>query len=89
MHDLRPGYVIVRYFYKDGILPTHTKSAFKEYKIMTVQSIIAKNGLIFMVKVLKFSSEIPLYIRNLIPLNSPSHHPSHEATAECIRHCTV
>ena len=42
---------------------------------MTVQSIIAKNGLIF-------SSEIPLYIRNLIPLNSPSHHPSHEATAE-------
>ena len=40
-----PGYV--RYFYKIGILPTHTKSAFKEYKIMTVQSIIAKNGLIF------------------------------------------
>ena len=64
-----PGYVT--YFYKDGTLPTHTKSAFKEYKIVTIQSIIAKNGIIFMGKVLRFSSEIPLSIRNLIPINSP------------------
>ena len=33
-------------------------------------------------KVFRFSSEMPLFIRNLIPLNSPSHYPSHEATAE-------
>ena len=80
MRAVMPG--CLRYFDEDGILPTHTKSAFKEYKIMTVQSIIAKNKLIFTGKVLRFSSEIPLSIRNLIPLNSPSHHQSHEATAE-------
>ena len=33
-------------------------------------------------KVLRFSSEIPLSITNLIPLNSPSHHASREAIAE-------
>ena len=37
MRAVMPGYV--RYLYKDVTLPTHTKSAFKEYKIMTVQSI--------------------------------------------------
>ena len=45
-------------------------------------------------KVLRFSSEIPLFITNLKPLNSLSHHPSHEATAEWLdaygtAHCTV
>ena len=71
-----PGYV--RYFYKDGVLPTHTKPVFNDYKIMTIQSIIAKNGLILMGKILRFSSKIPLLIKNLIPPNSPSHHASHE-----------
>ena len=43
-----PGFV--KYFYKDGIIPSHTKPAFKEYNILTVQSMIAKNALMFMRK---------------------------------------
>ena len=78
MRAVMPGYV--RYYYKDGILPTHTKPAFKEYNIMTVQSIIAKNGLLFMGKVLRFSSEIPKSIKDLIPKNSPSHSVCHEVS---------
>ena len=80
MRAVMPGYV--KYYYKDGVLPTHTKPAFREYNIMTVQSIIARNGLIFMGKVLRFSSEIPQSIRNLIPPNSPSHHASHETNID-------
>ena len=91
MRAVMPG--CLRYFDEDEILPTHTKSAFKEYKIMTVQSIIVKNKLIFTGKVLRFSSEIPLSIRNLIPLNLPSHSPpiprSNRRMVRRIRHCTV
>ena len=43
-----PGFV--KYFYKDGIIPSHTKPAFKEYNILNVQSMIAKNALMFMRK---------------------------------------
>ena len=82
---------LCRYSYKDGILPTHTKSAFKEYKIITVQcsKYHRKNGLIFMGKVLRFSSEIPLSIRNLIPLNSPPIPRSNRRMVRCIWHCTI
>ena len=43
-----PGFV--RYFYKDGVIPTPTKSAFNEHKILTVHNIIAKKYIIFYVK---------------------------------------
>ena len=42
MRTVMPGYV--QYFYEDGITPAHTKSAFKEYNILTVQSIKAKTA---------------------------------------------
>ena len=35
-----PGYI--RYFYKDGVIPTHTKTAFNDFNILTVHNIIAK-----------------------------------------------
>ena len=43
MRAVISGYV--RYFYKDGIMPTHTKSALKKYRIMTVQIIMNKTDL--------------------------------------------
>ena len=46
-----PGYV--RYLYKDVVLPTHTKPAFKQYNIRTVKSVVAKNVLILMSKILQ------------------------------------
>ena len=63
-----PGYV--KYCYKDGVLLTHIKSALKNYciSILTVQIIVAKNALIFMSKILRFTSDMPRSIRNLFHL---------------------
>ena len=36
-----PGFI--QYNYRDGITPGHTKEYFNEYKILTVQNIIAMN----------------------------------------------
>ena len=44
-----PGYI--NYRYKDGVIPGHTKVSFKEYGILTIHSIIAKNSLILMHKI--------------------------------------
>ena len=52
-----PGYV--QYYYEDGITPAHTKPAFKEYKILTVQGIIAKNALLLMTKTIKIKPSLP------------------------------
>ena len=64
------GYV--KYFYKDGIFPSHTKSTFVEHKILTAHSIIIKNALLFMHKIYCFPSQLPVSIRNTIPDNAPS-----------------
>ena len=43
-----PGFA--NYFYKDGETPHHTKFAFNNYGVLSIQNIIAKNALIFMYK---------------------------------------
>ena len=65
-----PGFV--RYFYKDGVIPTHTKSAFSEYKILTVHNIIAKNALLLMSKITNVKGMLPTSIENLFPANAPN-----------------
>jgi hypothetical protein len=47
-----PGYV--RYFYKDGTIPTGTKSSFNSLSVLTVHSIIACNAINFMNKIHNF-----------------------------------
>ena len=69
MRAVMPGYV--KYYYKDGILPSHTKSAFSEYKVLTVQNVIARNALIFMHKVHKFTEFIPVSVSETISANAP------------------
>ena len=63
-----PGFV--RYFYKDSVILSHTKPAFKEHSILTVQSTIAKKSINFHEKNcqinLKYTS---LLIGKLIPPN--------------------
>ena len=67
----------VNYYYKDGIPPTHTKPAFQQYKVLTVQGIIAKNALIFMHKVNQLPRELPKSIRETIPQNAPCANPDY------------
>ncbi len=52
-----PGYI--NYYYKNGIIPTHTKAFFNKHNILTVHSIIYKNAAIFMNKVLNFPNQLP------------------------------
>jgi hypothetical protein len=69
MRAVMPGYV--KYYYKDGTLPSHTKAAFSEYKVLTVQNVIARNALIFMHKVHKFTEFIPVSVSETISANAP------------------
>ena len=61
-----PGYV--KYYYKDGVLPTQSKSAFKNHNILTMRTIVAKNALIFKSKILRFTSDMPRSNRKLISI---------------------
>ena len=70
MRAVMSGYV--QFKYRDGQIPTHTKSTFHNLNVLTVQSIIVKNTLIFMHKVRHFPSSLPESVRSTIPANAPS-----------------
>lgn len=84
MRAVMPGYVNL--FYKDGCPPAHTKPAFTNFKVLTVQGVIAKNALIFMHKVNQFPFLLPDSVRNTISPNTPgvdsNFDSSHEWLAE-------
>ena len=65
-----PGWV--DYFYKDGVIPTHTKQFFNKSKILTVQNVILKNMLIFMNKIHNYTHMLPQSVSQTIALDSPS-----------------
>ena len=71
-----PGFI--NYKYKDGKTPGHTKNKFSEYKILTIQNIIALNAFIFMHKAQCYPSLLPQSIRETIPLDSPIAGSTHE-----------
>ena len=60
----------VNLYYSEGELPTHTKPAFLELGIPTVQNIIVKNMLTFARK-LHFPCELPDSVRHIISDDSP------------------
>ena len=62
MRAVMPGYV--QYFYKDGNLPSHTKPAFTDLKILTVQNIILKNIMIFANKVYYYPHLLPPSVKS-------------------------
>ena len=80
MRAVMPGYV--KYFYKDDSPPAHTKPAFTNFNILTVQSVIAKNAMIFMHKVNKFTRSIPSSVRETIASNAPAIDSDHETCHE-------
>ena len=64
-----PGFI--NYKYREGELPGHTKPYFEEYKILAAQGVIVANVLLFMCKIRKFLSFLPLSIRQVINENAP------------------
>ena len=65
-----PGYV--QYFYKDGKLPSGTKSSFTNFGILTIHSIIVNNALIFMHKISTFRKLLPHSVKDTIAGNAPT-----------------
>ena len=64
-----PGFV--NYYYKDGQLPTHTKTAFSTHKILTIHGIVVKNLLIFLHKLKYHSTSLPTTVSNTMHTDAP------------------
>ena len=64
-----PGFII--YKLRDGESPDHTKSAFTEYKILTIHGIITQNTLILVHKIRNFDFLLPPSIVAATSLQSP------------------
>ena len=73
-----PGYT--NYFYKDGETPHHTKYAFNDYGVLSVQNIIAKNAIIFMYKLHKQPQSLPPSIIATVPENAPTTGSTHNTS---------
>ena len=71
MRAIMPGYV--NYYFKDGNLPTGTKTSFKEYNILTVHGIIAKTAIMFMHKNICRPNVIPASVRDTIDKDAPKY----------------
>ncbi len=78
LRAIMPGYI--NYNYKDGVIPTHTKSSFFKYNILTVHSIIVKNALLPMHKINHFPNLVPQSVRDIFPSNMPLKGASHESS---------
>ena len=68
----------INYKYKNGKLPGHTKSAFTEFKILTIQNLIVLNSLICILKTRIFPSLLPFSVRSTISDDSPTAGSTHE-----------
>ena len=71
-----PGHV--NYFYKDGVIPSHTKQSFNDSNILTVHNVIATNALTFIHKVHNFPESLPPSVRATIATDAPKQGSSHD-----------
>ena len=78
-----PGFI--RYNYRDGEAPGHTKHKFSEYKILTIHNIIALNTYVFMQKIRSFTSLLPCSIKNTIATDSPVPGSTYETCTNWLR----
>ena len=78
MRAIVPGFIDYRY--RDGVIPGHTKPHFKEYKILTVQGIIASNALTLIHKIRHFPNSVPSSIRSCIPDTAPVQGANYETS---------
>ena len=62
----------MRYKYRDGEIPGHTKPHFANFKVLTVHGIVALNAFQFLRKIRHFPSEIPKSVASTLSnLDSP------------------
>ena len=80
LRAVMPGYV--NFFYKDGLLPAHTKASFNKFKILTVHGVIARNALIFIHKIRNFPQLVPSSVRETIASDAPTRGSSYETCQE-------
>ena len=84
LRAVMPGFV--NYFYKDGNTPHHTKAAFKEYGILTIQNVIVKNAMLFMYKYHRQRGQIcrslPLSMVATIRDDAPTIVSTHETCSD-------
>ena len=78
-----PGYI--NYKYKDGKTPGHTKSKFTEYKILSIQNLVAMNALILMQKFQNYPSLLPPSIKETISAYSPVDGSNHESCEKWLK----
>ena len=83
LRAVMPGYT--KYFYKDGVLPTHTKSKFNKFGILTVHGIIVTNALVFMHKVQNLPEALPISVRETIACDAPTYGSNHESCQEWLK----
>ena len=76
MRAVIPGFI--KYFYKDGITPGHTKEYFNKYKILTIHNIITLNAIMIMTKVRFYPTLVPKSIKETISDDSPKIGSNHE-----------
>ena len=79
-----PGFINYRYRL-DGTLPGHTKTYFKKYDILTVQSVIVLNTLIFMHKIRHFPLLLPQSVRLTVAENAPLPGATHNTCSEWLQ----
>ena len=80
MRAVMPGYT--NYFYRDGVLPSGTKTSFMKYNILTVHGIILRNAFTFMHRVNHFPASYPSSITETIPDNVPTKASDHNSCQE-------
>ena len=78
MRALMPGFTVN--YYKDGVIPCHTKPFFTEYNIQTIHSIILTNILVFMHKY--HSHNLPSSVLSIISPEAPKISQSNENCKE-------
>ena len=78
------GYVNYKYNRDDGSIPSHTKSSFQKYNILTIHGIIAKNAFLLMRQVNSHDCSLPHSVYNLFETNGPSfsHSPDYRSHQE-------
>ena len=83
LRAVMPGYV--NYIYRNGIIPGHTKSAFSEYKVLTIHNIIAFNAVLFLHKARNIPSLIPISVRSTISKESPEPGSNYESCTDWLK----
>ena len=78
-----PGFI--NYKYREGETPGHTKPFFTEYKILTIQGIVALNALLFLRKTRHFPSLLPNSVASTISKESPIIGSTHTSCENWLR----